>query len=197
MKYLDLFACPVQITEQKLDIDSLIDFSYEMKDKDPEGVHQTNIGGWQSKDIINEKHPEFVKLKNKIEEAANAYHTNIDLKKNEEQIIVNIWININGKGHLNDYHCHHYSVLSGAFYLRPGSAPIVFQHPYRYINSFYWETNMISKWNPVNSSVFTILPEANNLIIFPAWIEHKVLMNMEDTERISFSFNTHLKLKGE
>ena len=69
MKYLDLFACPVQITEQKLDIDSLIDFSYEMKDKDPEGVHQTNIGGWQSKDIINEKHPEFVKLKNKIEEA--------------------------------------------------------------------------------------------------------------------------------
>ena len=135
--------------------------------------------------------------KNKIEEAANAYHTNIDLKKNEEQIIVNMWININGKGHLNDYHCHHYSVLSGAFYLRPGSAPIVFQHPYRYINSFYWETNMISKWNPVNSSVFTILPEANNLIIFPAWIEHKVLMNMEDTERISFSFNTHLKLKGE
>ncbi len=191
MKYLDLFACPVQLTEHELNVDSLIEFSYEMKRKDPEGVHQTNMGGWQSGDIINETHPEVVELKNKIVESANAYCENIDLKKEKKQRITSMWVNINGKGHLNDFHCHHYSILSGAFYLKPGSAPIVFQHPYRYINSFYWGSDMIEIWNPVNSSIFTIEPSPNLLIIFPPWIEHKVPMNIEDTDRISFSFNTH------
>ena len=193
MKYLDLFACPVQITELELNIASLISFCYEMQRQNEEGVHQTNIGGWQSGDIINETYPEFVKLKNKIEEAANIYHHNIGLKKDQKQQITNIWININAKGHLNDFHQHHYSILSGAFYLRPGGAPIVFQHPYRYINSFYWEPGMIEKWNPVNSSVFTVEPSPNLLILFPGWIEHKVLMNKEDTDRISFSFNTYFQ----
>ena len=193
MKYLDLFACPVQITELELNIASLISFCYEMQRQNEEGVHQTNIGGWQSGDIINETYPEFVKLKNIIEESANAYHQNIGLKKDQKQHITNMWININGKGHLNDFHQHHYSILSGAFYLRPGGAPIVFQHPYSNMNSFYWDASMIEKWNPVNSSVFSIEPSPNLLILFPGWIEHKVLMNKEDTDRISFSFNTYFQ----
>ena len=30
----------------------------------------------------------------------------------------------------------------------------------------------------------------NMLLLFPGWVEHKVLMNNEDTDRISISFNT-------
>ena len=192
MKYLDLFACPVQITEQKLNIASLISFCYEMQRKDPEGVNQTNIGGWQSGDIADETYPEFVKLKNIIEESATAYHQNIGLKKDTKQQITNMWININGKGHLNDLHQHHFSILSGAFYVKPGGAPIVFRHPESGINSYFWDQSMIENWNPVNSSHFTIEPSPNLLILFPGWIEHKVLMNKEDTDRISFSFNTEI-----
>ena len=193
MKYLDLFACPVQVTELELNIDSLIEFCYEMKRKDENGVEQTNVGGWQSGDIINETHTEFVKLKNKIEESANVYHQNIDLKKDQKQEITNMWININGKGHLNDMHQHHFSILSGAFYLKPCRAPIVFRHPFRDINSYFWEPSMIESWNPVNSSHFTIEPSPNLLILFPGWIEHKVLVNKEDIDRISFSFNTYFQ----
>ena len=97
------FSVPIQIIELELNIDSLIEFCYEMKRKNEKGVELTNIGGWHSDNIFNETHTEFVKLKNNIEEAANIYHQDIQLKKSHTQKIDNIWININQKGHLNEY----------------------------------------------------------------------------------------------
>ena len=38
-----------------------------------------------------------------------------------------------------------------------------------------------------------IFPEPNSLLIFPPWVWHKVLMNEEDTDRISLSFNTQFQ----
>ena len=191
MKYLDLFPVPIQMTDLELNIASLISFCYEMQRQNEKGVELTNMGGWQSDDVINETYSEFVKLKDKIEEEANTYHREIQLKKNLKEKIGNIWININGKGHFNELHQHHYSTLSGAFYLR-GNAPIAFKHPFRDINTYFWNPDIVEEWNPVTSGVFTIEPKANSLLVFPAWIEHKVLMNKEETDRISISFNTIL-----
>ena len=92
--YVDLFIAPIQLTDLDLNIDSLIEFCYEMKRKDEKGVELTNIGGWQSNDVFNETHTEFAKLKKKIEEEINVYHQKIQLKKNLEEKIGNIWINI-------------------------------------------------------------------------------------------------------
>jgi len=190
--YVDLFIAPIQLTDLDLNIDSLIEFCYEMKRKDEKGVELTNIGGWQSNDVFNETHTEFAKLKKKIEEEINVYHQKIQLKKNLEEKIGNIWININGKGALNEIHQHHYSILSGAFYLR-GEAPIAFRHPYRDINTYFWDRDIIENWNVVNSGIFTVAPKMNSLLVFPAWVEHKVLMNKEETDRITISFNTGIQ----
>ena len=191
-EYLNLFHVPIQIIKLELDIDSLIEFCYEMKRKNEEGVEISNIGGWQSNNVINETHTEFVKLKNKIEDAANIYHHDIQLKKIYEQKIDNIWVNINQKGHSNEIHNHAFSILSGAFYLTKGeSAPIVFEHPFKDINIHYWHPSIIEEWNGANSGHLRIIPEPNQLIIFPAWLWHKVLPNKEDTDRISLSFNTY------
>ena len=100
-EYLNLFSVPIQMFKLELNIDSLIEFCYEMKRNDEIGVEISNIGGWQSENVLNETHTEFVKLKNKIEEAATTYHHDIQLKKTYNQKISNIWININQKGHLN------------------------------------------------------------------------------------------------
>jgi len=189
---LNLFITPVQMTDLELDIDSLIEFCYVTKLKTGKSAEYTNMGGWQSGDVINETHPEFVKLKNKIEDAANIYHNKIQLKKNLKEKISNIWININGKGHFNELHNHPYGILSGAFYLK-GKAPILFKHPFDYLNQFFWSEDIIEEWNRVNGSVWSIDPSPNLLIIFPAWIQHRVLMNKEDSDRISFSFNTTLQ----
>ena len=191
-QYLNLFQVPIQKTNLELNIDSLIEFCYELKRKDKKGVVKTNVGGWHSGNIFNETHTEFVELKNKIEEEANIYHHEIQLKKAYHQKINNIWVNINQKGHLNDFHVHPQSIFSGAFYLR-GNAPIVFQHPFRNISSYYWDEHIVEKWNVVTSGQWRLEPEPNMLLIFPPWVEHKVLMNEEDTDRISFSFNTSIQ----
>ena len=149
-EYLNLFHVPIQITRLELNIDSLIEFCYEMKRKDEIGDKRSNIGGWHSDNILNETHPEFVKLTNKIEDAANIYHHKIQLKNTHHQKIDNIWVNINQKGQSNEFHLHPFSCLSGAFYLAKGKVPIVFRHPYHDINNYYWKSSFIEQWNNKN-----------------------------------------------
>ena len=191
-EFLNLCHVPIQITELELNIDSLIEFCYEMKRENEKGVEISNVGGWQSDNIVNETHTEFVKLKNKIEEAANIYHHEIQLKKTHHQKIDQIWVNINQKGHSNESHIHEGAILSGAFYPQKENAPIVFQHPFRAIQTYFWDASIIEEWNAANSGEWTIEPKSNTLVMFPPWLWHKVRMNKEDTDRISLSFNTQL-----
>ena len=72
---------PIQITKLELNIDSMIEFCYEMKRKNEKGVEISNVGGWQSDNIINETHTEFVKLLNEIADAAKTYHEDLQFKK--------------------------------------------------------------------------------------------------------------------
>ena len=72
------------------------------------------------------------------------------------------------------------------------TSPIDFEHPYKDINVHYWHEAIIENFNSVNSSKYSLPPKPNTLIIFPSWIQHKVHTNEEDTDRISFSFNTQV-----
>ena len=192
IEYLDAFVIRILRVRLELDIDSLIEFCYEMKRKDGIGVEVSNVGGWQSGDIFKETHTEFVKLKHTIEECANIFHHDMQFKNTHSQKIDNIWANINQKGHSNEWHVHPKSSFSGAFYLK-GSSPIVFKHPYPDITLYYWDKPFIEEWNGFNSGESSLEPSPNTLIIFPPWLSHKVLMNKEDTDRITFSFNTSFK----
>ena len=190
-EYLNIFPVLIQTTELELNIDSLIEFCYEMKRKNEKGVEISNIGGWQSNNVINETHTEFVKLLNEISAAVEVYHEDIKFKKTVKQKIANIWININQKGHSNEYHKHPFACLSGVFYLTKVKSPIVFRHPQLDMNLYYWDDSLIEEWNYINSYEIKLVLEPNTLIIFPAWIWHKVIMSKEDTDRISLSFNTY------
>ena len=61
--YVPLFANPLMRVELDLDLEKLSEFAFQLQDKEKEGVQETNIGGWQSGDIIEEKHEEFIRLK--------------------------------------------------------------------------------------------------------------------------------------
>ena len=191
-KKLNLFSVPIQMNELELNTNSLIEFCYEIKRKNEKGAERSNIGGWQSDNVINEPHIEFVKLKNKIEEVINSYHNDIQFKKTYNQTIDKIWININQKGQSNVNHVHPFSCLAGVFYLTKENSPIVFCHPYADINTYYWYDELIEEWNEVNSAEWTIEPEPNMLIVFPSWLWHKVTIHKKDTDRISLSFNTNV-----
>ena len=190
MEYLELFPACVQIYQTELDIDSLTSFCYNVQRKDKRGVELSNVGGWQSGNIKNNPHPEFVKLLSEVQTAINAYHNKLQFKKEVKQKLSNIWININGKGHLNEYHIHAKSALSGVFYLTDSKFPIMFKHPYEEMNTYYWDVEFVETLNNLNSGQWSVYPKKNTLLVFPPWLYHKVTMNQENSDRISLSFNT-------
>ena len=188
-KFTNLFSTPLLTDKLDLDLTKISKFCYEMKDKDEEGTKISNSGGWHSNDIINETNEEFVKLKTKIEETANIYHKTLGFKKNIHQKLSKIWININPKGGSNDWHTHPHSTFSGSFYIKVNT-PIKLRNPFFDINNYYWLRELIMVPNKTNSEVYQFIPEPNNIIMFPPWILHKVVINEEDVDRISISFNT-------
>ena len=150
MEYLEIFSACIQSSQIKLDVNSLTSFCYELKRKHSEGVKLSNFGGWQSGNIKNNTHPEFVKLMSEVQKAADIYHNKLQFKKQYKQEICNIWININGKGHANEFHCHPLSAISGCFYLKDSIFPIKFKHPYEEISPFYWDGKYIETYNNDN-----------------------------------------------
>ena len=191
IEYLELFSTPIQMNHTNLDVDKLISFCYDTQRNAKESRTLSNIGGWQSINLDMEiPHEEFQKLQTEILSAVNNYHDKIQFKKEFKQKIGNIWININGRGHANEYHVHPEAYLSGAFYLTSSKAPIIFKNPSESISLYYWKGEHIDVWNPRNSGEWYVSPKKNRLIIFPAWAPHKVAENIEDSDRISFSFNT-------
>ena len=189
MEYQQIFSACIQAHQTNLDIDSLTSFCYEVKRRDKKGRKISNLGGWQSGNIKKNPHPEFVKLLSELQIAANAYHNKLQFKKEYVQKLNNIWININGKGHSNEYHIHAKTQISGCFYLSDSNFPIRFKHPYEEISPYYWHEEFIESFNIFNCGQWSVTPKKNSIIMFPPWLYHKVVMNEEDTDRISMAFN--------
>ena len=100
------------------------------------------------------------------------------------------WININRFKDYNQYHTHPGSLFSGVYYIKSlsNSGNIEFKHPASKSIESYWNEK-ISNINPSNSCVWEIEPVENRLLIFPSWLEHQVLPNVTQKDRISLSFN--------
>ena len=190
MEYLEIFSACIQTYQTKLDVNSLTSFCYEVKRRHSEGVNLSNSGGWQSGNIKNNPHPEFVKLMSEVQKSANIYHDKLQFKKEYKQELCNIWININGKGHSNEFHVHPMSAISGTFYLKDSIFPIKFKHPYEEIAPYYWDGKYIETYNALNAGQWSIKPKKNTIIMFPPWLYHKVMMNEKESDRISIAFNT-------
>ena len=195
-----LFALPVMRIELDLDLEKLTEFAFQMQNKDKRGTQHTNRGGWHSNEIQEEKHEEFIRLKDEINQYLLIYHAEVfrgmKFKGNVIQKLVSMWTNINEKHHYNEWHIHGYSTLSGVYYIKhDGSGEngdIVFKHPNgTYMNIAHWPPGLVETVNEVSGEKINITPSPNMLLIFPSWLEHKVEMNLKDDTRISLSFNSN------
>jgi len=198
ISYLPLFVFPVMKVQLDFDLEKLTEFSFEMWNKNKEGVQKTNIGGWQSDFIDEQKHEEFIKLQKKINQYLQKYHLEIfkgmKFNGNVIQNLNSMWVNINEKHHHNEWHIHPLSTLSGVYYIKhDGSIKngnITFKHPTGfYMNFSHWPKEFVEKTNEITSEQVPITPKSNMLLIFPSWLEHKVEQNLKDDTRISLSFN--------
>jgi uncharacterized protein (TIGR02466 family) len=82
-------------------------------------------------------------------------------------------------------HCHTNSYISGCFYVTDGS-PIEFQNPLLEIKGMKSEVNKSKNYRTWDS--YTLDPQAGLLVIFPSWLNHRVLPSKQK-ERISIAFN--------
>lgn len=187
----DAFKVPILEILTTVDTKPLVDYAYQLKNKS-EGRVISNVSGWQSADVdINL--PVFEELKNVINKFAQDMHEYIDLKKNNKNILDNMWFNINPKGGSNRPHTHPVSIFSGVFYLKTpeNSGKINFMNPNR-LTEYHFDNNRVENFNSYTCTNRWYTPQEAKLIMFPACIEHYVEGNMSDEDRISIAFNTKL-----
>jgi len=198
---IPLFATPLMQIQLDLDLEKLTELAYHLKKEDNVGAQKSNISGWQSKNIYEEKHEEFEKLKKEINQCLQTYHSEVfkgmEFTENVIHRVNNIWININEKHHYNDWHNHPMSTLSGSYYINHDGSKehgdILFKHPnHAYMGTAHLPQGLIKTPNEVTSGIISITPKPNMLIMFPAWLEHRVENNLKDDTRISLAFNSFL-----
>lgn len=176
------------VDEQKLDLDvkSFEEFCYFVRDND-KGKIISNVGGWQSSNL-DIMIPELSPLVSKIFETAERLILKYNLPKKYR--IDPLWMNINGANDFNQYHEHPRSMFAGVFYVKAprNCGDFVMVNPI-VTHQHYIDPVKIKKFNEFNSYSWSLEPEENKLIMFPAWVPHFTFPNRSQEDRISIAFN--------
>ncbi len=56
----------------------------------------------------------------------------------------------------------------------------------------HWPREIVEQDNEITANYINFIPKSNVLLIFPAWLEHKVGNNLKNDSRISVSFNSSI-----
>ena len=151
------------------------------------GIHKTNVNGWHSQTDMNHKkeyEPLIKELFTMQNEIIQEEHLDIEPK------LGNMWANINPPGGSNQMHLHPNSLFSGAYYIKapPNSGKLALMDPRPGV-----QQNMPTRkpgklprelWR---ETFYDPIP--GRIIMFPAWMWHKVEINKSNDTRISVSFN--------
>ena len=164
----------------------LIDYAYDLKKKDSEGVTISNRGGWHSKEILKPIPNELQNFFNQVQGWANNYCAQIT--GITDLVIGNWWVNINPKYTYNRTHDHQKSILSGVYYVDCEGENIGHLVVERDDNMEFFAGRYQGS-SPICINNFTMLPYTGFLLMFPAWTYHSVEANLEDRDRISIAFN--------
>ena len=168
----------------------LIDYAYGLKKKEPKGVLISNYGGWQSSNFYIDNEDDVL------------HHFMINclsgfpVIKESVNMKVDAWVNINKPGDYNTKHQHPNCNLSGVLWIKvpQNSGEIIFQSPvefqtYTEVESYTEEFKKHN--NYFHSYYFT--PTEGRILVFPSHLQHEVLENKSNEDRISVSFNISLR----
>jgi uncharacterized protein (TIGR02466 family) len=143
-------------------------------------ITRSNVGGFQSVDlpldILEVQH-----LVNIIEQTINDDKT---FNSQYDQIVFNMWFNINRYKDSNIPHSHPFSLYAGVYYVKApeNCGHILFEAP---------NLDLLRYYNRGFEGLYRLPPVENTLYIFPGWLKHYVEPSQnEEEERISISFNT-------
>lgn len=150
----------------------------------------SNGGGWQS-DNLNPVPPELAELFAEVQQRLEEVHKAFTFKPAMRQVITEAWININQKGHFNYSHDHPGSLFSCVYYVKGGDekGALEFKTPIA-PHTYTISDELVGSFNAFTGHAMVIPPVTGDLLIFPAWLQHRVNMSQSDEDRISIAFNS-------
>jgi len=189
MKFIKTFEIPIYETliSNTIEIDNMIRFVLdEQKKNNPEGVHKSNSGGYQTdflehKDIMNK----FISF---ISPHIDDLSKQIGLKEGYQVDLNGLWINENGIGHSNIPHTHPRCNFSGVYYseVPANSGKLCILNP---LTEAVMEQGHRFSSSSVYDGEHHFTPCKGYLVIFPAWLWHYVQENRGNDKRVSVAFN--------
>lgn len=157
---------------------------------------ELKIGNRQSFQTAQDlyRYPEFGRLIGLIQSAVGGVFDYLKVEV-ETAAITGCWANVNGIGARHRQHTHPNNLLSGVYYVNTakGSDKITFDDPRA---QCYVICPRFREPTIENSAEINITAREGTLLVFPAWLQHRVGPNESDSERISVSFNAMVSLRA-
>ena len=171
----------------------LEEYIYKLKEEDNEGVVRSNRGGWHSKSFkVREKGT----IQNRFTQELSKYIFDViqtyGWKCVPERVVVSeMWAIINKPRDFNVIHTHPNAYLSAAYYVKaPEKAGrFVIENPLSVARHSYPAHATKTEYN-IKAAALDI--EEGDLLLFPAYLPHKVNENKSDEDRIVISFNVNI-----
>ncbi|NQV68840.1 MAG: hypothetical protein HQ498_02320 [Pseudohongiella sp.] len=165
----------------------LLDLANQMRSRDPVGVANTNVEGWQSPNVLQNL-DEFQEMNLRIMQLCQSI-------AESQKFLPNMiyrhqaWVNISPPGASNEIHHHPNCHFSGVYYVSlqaPECGSIFFRDP-RVASMML--TYPVSEQTYFTANRKRMCPEEGRMYVFPSWLEHGVEVNRSDRDRVSISFN--------
>ena len=172
----------------------LAQYIYNLQKEDLNGLTKSNRGGWHSKDfkLTDQNSIQFkfaVELQKYIFDTFQKFGW--ETGKNNIRI-TQMWAIINKKDDFNVIHTHPNTYLSAAYYVKApkNCGKFIVENPnIAKRHSF----PPIAQRNELNLVLNGLDINEGDLLLFPAYLPHKVAKNESDEDRIVISFNVDIK----
>lgn len=165
----------------------LLALAQQMRSRDPAGVSNTNVKGWQSPNNLQNL-SEFEDINLRILQVCQRIGESQNFRPNL-QYRHQAWLNISPPGAFNKIHYHANCHFSGVYYISlkaPECGSIFFRDP-RVASRMLTYPALTP--TPFTSEEVRLPPEEGRMYVFPGWMEHGVDENLSDQDRIGISFN--------
>jgi len=194
---IKLFPEPIfkyQFKNYKIINNELEKYIYKLYEEDNNGLERSNRGGWHSKNFrLAEKDSIQQKFAIQVQDYILKTFQSLGWKIKDKNIrIKEMWAIINKKNDFNVIHTHPNCYLSAAYYVKAPKDCGNFKVESPNIAKRYAYPE-IANQNELNVEVASINISEGDLLLFPAYLPHKVGKNESDDDRIVISFNVDAK----
>ncbi len=124
-------------------------------------------------------------LEDEIKNSVSEYLSTWNYIKKPKLNLSNTWINLAPPNTYQEVHHHHPHNFSGTLYINfpKNGGNLCFHNP------MTSECFLMGDFQQLLSPQKILIPQNGLIVLFPSWLEHSVILNKSNQNRISISFN--------